>query len=96
MSTDSGCRGLNFAYDPAKSAVNRDKHGIDFVAAQALWADPQLVEIAARTQDEPRFLVTGMIGAQHWTAVVTYRGGSVRIISVRRARQREIEAYESD
>ncbi len=84
-----------FEYDPAKSAANLEKHGIDFEAAQALWADELLLEIPARTTDEPRFLVIGKIGDRHWAAVITYRGETVRIISVRRARDQEIAYYES-
>ncbi|AEQ50309.1 BrnT family toxin [Pelagibacterium halotolerans] len=84
-----------FEYDPAQSAANLEKHGIDFEAAQALWADELALEIPARTTDEPRFLVIGKIGDRHWAAVITYRGAAVRIISVRRARDQEIAYYES-
>jgi uncharacterized protein len=83
-----------FEYDEAKSQANLGKHGIDFVEAQALWQDGNVLRIAARVDDEPRFIVIGMIGAKHWSAVVTYRGESIRIISVRRSRPREVEAYE--
>lgn len=76
---------MNFEYDPAKSAANLDKHGIAFDEAQALWRDPSRIEIPARTADEPRFLIVGKIGVKHWSAVVTYRNDSIRIISVRRA-----------
>ena len=84
-----------FEFDPVKSAANLEKHGIAFDAAEALWADPALLEIPARTNGEPRFLVIGRIAGKHWSAVITYRGGNVRIISVRRARKEEIEAYEN-
>ena len=83
-----------FEYDPAKSATNRDKHGIDFEAAQALWSDPFLIVAPALTEDEPRFLAVGRIDGTYWTAVFTVRGDRTRIISVRRARGREIERYE--
>ncbi|MGA9573677.1 MAG: BrnT family toxin [Lysobacterales bacterium] len=46
-----------FEFDRAKSATNLEKHGIDFVQAQALWDDPDLLEIPAKTSDEPRFLL---------------------------------------
>jgi len=46
---------MRFEYDPDKSAEKKRKHGIDFEEAQALWADPALVEIPARTSDEPRW-----------------------------------------
>ena len=54
-----------------------------------------LVEIPARTEDEPRFVVVGMISEKHWSAVVTYRGERVRLISVRRARVEEVAIYEN-
>jgi uncharacterized DUF497 family protein len=83
-----------FEFDEQKSQGNLKKHGIDFVDAQALWKDPDLVEIPARTTDEPRFLIIGRIGEKHWSAVVTLRGGSIRIISVRRSRIEEVAIYE--
>lgn len=54
-----------------------------------------LVEIPAKTEDEPRFVVIGLIGKKYWTAVITYRGYNIRIISVRRARKAEVTLYES-
>lgn len=80
---------MTFEYDPAKSAANKAKHGLDFEEAQALWDDPWLLETPAKTEDEPRFLSLGVIGGAHWTAVWTLRGENVRIISVRRARKEE-------
>ena len=85
---------MPFEYDLEKSAANKAKHGIDFEEAQALWDDLWLLEVPARTEDEPRFLVIGRIEGRHWAAVCTYRGDSVRIISARRARKQEIEHYE--
>ena len=87
---------MDFEYDPDKSRRNRGKHGIDFEQAQALWDDPDLLEIPARTTDEPRFLVIGQIGGRHWSAVITYREGRIRLISVRRARKEEVALYENE
>ena len=84
-----------FEYDERKSQSNLKKHGIDFVEAQALWNDPYLVEIPARTTDEVRFLVIGKIQEKHWSAVVTPRDGNIRIISVRPSRTEEVAIYES-
>ena len=86
---------MRFEFDAAKSASNFSKHGIDFVAAQRLWEDPDLLEIPARTSDEARFLLIGRIGAKHWSAVVTYRDQCMRLISVRRSRPEEVTLYES-
>ena len=87
---------MSFEYDPEKSRSNKAKHGIDFDEAQALWQDERLIEAPARTDNEPRYLVVGMIGGRHWAAVCVRRGSSVRIISVRRAREQEIEYYEGE
>jgi len=86
---------IPFEFDAAKSKLNRAKHGIDFVQAQRLWSDPMLLEIPAKTDDEPRYLVIGRIDGKHWSAVITYRGENVRVISVRRARTEEVQLYES-
>lgn len=86
---------MNFEFDPEKSGANKIKHGIDFIEAQGLWDDIDLMEIPAKTTDEPRFLVIGRIGEKHWTGIITYRSDNIRIISVRRARDEEIELYES-
>jgi len=85
---------MEFEYDAGKSDANRSKHGIDFEAAQELWQDARRIEIPAKTVDEARFLVIGRIAGQDWSAVVTYRGERVRIISVRRSRPEEVEMYE--
>jgi uncharacterized DUF497 family protein len=87
---------LRFEFDERKSVANKTKHGIDFVEAQALWLDENLVRIAARAGDEPRFVVIGQIGGEHWSAAVTYRGEAIRLISVRRSHAREVEAYEGE
>ena len=85
-----------FEYDEHKSAANKDKHGIDFEEAQELWRDADLLEIPARTADEPRWVVVGKLGGKHWSAVITRRGGNVRLISVRRSREEEVKVYEGD
>ena len=84
-----------FEFNEQKSQSNLAKHGIDFLDAQAIWDDPYLVEIPARTTDEERFLVIGKIQGKHWSAVVTPRNGNIRIISVRRSRNEEVAIYES-
>lgn len=86
---------MDFEFDERKSRGNEAKHGIDFVEAQRLWLDERRVEIPARTVDEPRFVVIGVIARKHWSVVITYRGARVRIISVRRSRREEVAIYES-
>ena len=85
---------MDFEFDPAKSASNLGKHGIDFDAVQAIRQDVMRVEVPARTADEPRWLVVGQIDGKHWSVVVTYREQWVRIISARRSRKEEVALYE--
>ena len=86
---------ITFEFDEAKSQANLQKHGINFIDAQNLWSDPGLLEIPAKTEDEPRYLMIGLIQEKHWSAVITYRGSKIRLISVRRSRTEEVALYES-
>mgnify|MGYP000883669725 FL=1 len=85
----------SFEFDDYKSQVNRDKHGIDFFDAQSLWDDPDFLEVQAKSGDERRTLVIGLIAGKSWSAVVTQRNENIRIISVRRSRSSEVALYES-
>lgn len=85
---------MEFEFDAAKSDANRRKHGIGFTDAQALWSDHNRVEVPARTENEPRWLVIGRVYESVYSAVITYRDHRVRLISVRRARTEEVGIYE--
>jgi uncharacterized DUF497 family protein len=85
---------MNFEWDDQKSDSNKLKHGIDFNDATALWIDPFRVEIKASFQDEDRFVLIGMMDDKIWTAIFTIRNQAVRIISVRRAREKEALLYD--
>ena len=86
---------MNFEYDKNKSKSNKEKHKIDFVEAQELWDDFDRLEIPTLTSDEERFLIIEKIKNKIWSAVITYRNGNIRIISVRRPRENEVMIYES-
>jgi uncharacterized DUF497 family protein len=79
----------------SKNATNKVKHGIDFVEAQKLWEDRDRLLVPAKTEDEARFMLIGKLGRKHWSAIFTYRNEKIRIISVRRAREEEVNAYEN-
>jgi uncharacterized DUF497 family protein len=85
---------VEFEFDPHESAMNQERHGIDFTEARRLWLDAMRVEVPARTVDEPRWLVIGQIDGKPWSAVVTYREQRTRIISVRRSRDEQVSIYE--
>ena len=86
---------MGFEFDERKSQINKAKHGIDFVEAQVMWDDPELLEVPLAVDDEPRALVVGQIGGKHWSAIITSRQARIRIISVRRSRDQERALYES-
>ena len=84
---------MHFEFDPRKSDSNKAKHGIDFVEVQALWKSKHVL-LGAKDALEKRYMIIGRIGTQHWSAIITYRGGIIRIISVRKSTATEIETYE--
>ena len=86
---------ISFEFDRAKSKANKEKHGIDFDEAQELWEDNKRIEIFADSRGEPRFAVIGLINDKIWIAFITYRHENIRIISVRHARKKEVDLYES-
>ncbi|MBC2774353.1 BrnT family toxin [Rhizobium sp. AQ_MP] len=86
---------MDFEFDPAKSASNKDKHGVDFVEAQALWRDKLRLIIRAKYVGEARYALIAEMDGRLWVAVYVLRSETVRLISVRRARAMEKERYEN-
>jgi len=86
---------MDFEFDINKSKSNKIKHGIDFIEAQELWNDPDLIEIPTKNIDELRLIVIGKLKGKHWSGIITYRESNIRIISVRRSRTEEVKIYES-
>jgi len=84
---------VQFEFDPWKSGNNKAKHGIDFVEAQALWKS-KTVLLPAKDALEKGYMVIGTIGSDQWSAIITYRGATIRIISVRKSTPNEIDTYE--
>lgn|GEM_PF-1235896 len=95
ISLENGFKSVVFVIFKIFILYKRYKYGIDFIKAQTLWDDPDLIEIPTRIENEIRLLVVGRILNKYWSSIITYRGDKVRIISVRRSRVEEIEYYES-
>ena len=85
-----------FTFDPAKSAANLEKHGIDFEEAQALWEDRCAIEYAVEHTGEQRYCRVSRYAGSYWAVFFTMRGDAVRIISVRRATRGEISRYDRE
>ena len=79
---------MEFEWDEEKRAANFEKHGVDFAEAERLdWP-------TSRTRphfrgDELRFRTFGYIGSRLHVVVWTQRGESKRVISFRKANERE-------
>lgn len=84
---------MEFLYDPAKSETNEEKHGISFDYAKLLWLDEKRLVVPARSITEPREALIAQLDGKLWTAIYTLRKNAIRLISVRRSRDEEKEAY---
>lgn len=83
---------LEFEWHEEKCALNLAKHGIDFEDAIAIFEGPLLVRPSHRG-DEERFVAVGMVEGVEIAVVYTQRDSAIRLISARRARRNEREAY---
>lgn len=86
---------MEFEYDPIKSELNRQKHGISLEEAKALWTVPG-TETKARAEEETRFMRIGRLGGKLYSCIYTVRGDTIRLISARRSRIREVKIYEGE
>ena len=86
---------LEFEWDDEKARHNREKHGISFEEAKAVFRDPFALEFLDTRFDygEERFITIGMSAKGVLTAVNTQRDERIRLISARRATRGEADAY---
>jgi len=87
---------MKFEWDDQKSNSNKEKHGIDFDTAKNLWFDEKRVEIQIAFHSEERWVLIAAFEGKMWMAVYTMRNDVIRLISVRRARTREVRLYEDE
>lgn len=84
-----------FEWDDNKRRVNVAKHGLDFVDATEVFADPkQFTYRSAHRSGEERFVSIGSVHGRLIAVMFTQRGDKLRIISARLARRNEREQYE--
>ncbi len=84
--------GNEFEWDDAKNASNRNKHGIDFEDAIAIFEAPVLISPSTRSGKD-RWIAVGLLDGVEVAVVFTRRGDAIRLISARRARRYERTAY---
>ena len=94
MEEDYSTRISAFEWDDNKRRANVAKHGIDFVDATEVFADPkQYTYRSAPHTSEERYVSVGMSHGSLIAVVFTRRETKLRIISARAARKSERERY---
>lgn len=81
---------MQIEFDEAKDALNREKHGVSLSRAADM---EDAVVVVDERFEERRFRIYGLIDGLWHCAAVTMRGSAVRIISLRRAHQKEVKRY---
>lgn len=85
-------------FDPAKDEANRSKHGVPLAFGVRVFEDAaHIVLPSLRPIDgEDRYKAMGLVDDRLWTAIHVWRGGTIRIISVRRSNEGEQRDYDRD
>jgi len=87
---------MNITFDPAKDAANRAKHGVSLALARELeWENAHILEDDRRDYKETRMIAFVMMDVRLYVAVFTVRDGMRRMISLRKANDREVRTYVS-
>ncbi len=88
---------MDAAFDPAKDAINIERHGVSLAFGVRVFEDADHIVLPSiRPIDgEDRYKVVGMVDGKLWTAVHVVRGAVTRFISVRRSNDGEERAYRS-
>ena len=84
---------MPFEWDETKRAANIAKHGLDLIAGALLFDGRAVVTYPSPRGGEERFVSVGVLTDELVALVWTRRDDSVRLISLRRARDGEKAAY---
>lgn len=86
---------MKFEFDADKQAINLRKHGIDLRDAAYVFLDMHRLDAADERKDsgEERRLVVGTVENRVWVVVYTRRADAIRLISARKANEREQKRY---
>ena len=87
---------MEFDWDAEKASRNFDKHGVVFKHAANVFLDPARADAEDERHDygEKRRLVFGKIDGELFAVVYTLRGNMTRLISARKANDRERMEYD--
>ena len=83
-----------YEWDETKRKTNRSKHGVDFAVAESfVWEEARVIKDIRKNYGEDRFLAFGPIGDRLHCVTFSVRGENIRVISLRKANDREVERY---
>jgi uncharacterized DUF497 family protein len=86
---------MDYEWDEKKRHDNIKKHGYDFVTVFALFETDYFRKRAKDGKDgEMRWMATGIILGRYATAIYTMRGETIRMISLRSARNEERQHHQ--
>jgi hypothetical protein len=86
---------VEYEWDEAKRRGNLAKHGIDFADAHQFdWDSAMRFPDVRKPYGEERWLALGKIGARLHAVIYTTRDGRTRVISLRKANNKEVVRYE--
>ena len=86
---------MQIKFDFDKQVINLRKHGIDLADAAYVFLDTCRLDGADERQDyrEERRVVIGAVEDRVWVVVHTRRADAIRLISARKANEREQKCY---
>ena len=85
---------MKFEFDSAKNKANIAKHGVDMSLAEQFELESALVEIDDRDYGETRYVAIGFLNGVLHVMIFTFRGTTIRVISLRKANTRERRYYD--
>ena len=88
---------MQIEYDEAKRQANLTKHGVDFLLVVQVLLDPERLDWIDERNDyrEERRVCVGDVQGRVYVLVYTRRHDVVRVISARKANEREQTKYRS-
>ncbi len=88
---------MEIEFDPAKDAINRQKHGRSLADAERMDFDTAIYAPDDRyNYGEDRTQALGLIGGRLNMLVFTMRGDVLRAISLRKANPKEVKRYDEE
>ncbi len=85
---------MDIEFDPAKDAANKAKHGLSLAIAAEIDFETAKIFVDRRVEyGEVRYLAFDRIDGNGYCMVFTYRNGAVRVISLRRAHEKEMRRH---